>query len=1276
MQERPHTTMSLVEPETKSPLDTTETKKTTPSSTSIYSRYKLPSGPKTDSHNSSPEYKRSFTLDSLSSIGSSSDSISTWKTPTPSTSTLTPSAAIRNQYYQSHHYLQDYSIGSHTNDNASSRIPSPRQRLYSQDSSSDTTSLEAGDDLIYRSSSAAYVAQKPSNPPSLHSFSDAGSIISLRTEYNDLDDARSISSIQTVGDFRGNAHQRSSHTTTTKVSRSGTIFRSKTGAEPKIVVEDGSGSDHPPHQSSDRDSIRSTSGASLLSRLSRSTAPMRAKLSAMSRTGKMDQLRHLRADTSFSMSLPLRRSAESVYNMPVTPRRYGHRIQGERSQSFSFGNETPVTIVPVATKETLPVIYPALLSKVAEAMKERVTVATRTKDSIKYKEAFDGREAVDKLAQLIKTKDRNLAILLGRALDAQKFFHDVNYEHRLRDSPSELYQFREHINVRPQSQLLAYDEETLTPYDDEDRSELKFPVCRKDDDEGLPNGVFTVLTDCYSPTCTRDKLCYSVFCPRRLEQQARRTAARSHQRSNSQCSFTEQDDRLWINNVPREISEKLSHAERKRQENIFELIYTEKDFVDDLAYLNKYWINPLLEGNMIPSERRQEFVHSLFWNIMEIHSVNLKLLEALQKAQSMHPVVHKVGSVMLNHVGQFQPFVHYGAHQMISKYIFETEKSTNPEFAKFVQTTERLAQSRKLELNGYLTKPTTRLGRYNLLLREILKHTPRDHPDQTDIPKAMSIISEFLSSVNTETGKAENRFNLQLLEERLMYKGLSDFDLDLGSESRQIVMKGTLKKKGSGSESSDLTVFLLDHCLLVTKQKFIRNEEKYKLQRKPIPLPLLSISLPDQTNKRASTIIPYGRPSTGSTSLSSLDIPLQPSGKTGYPISLVHLGKQGTGPITLYATTMASRRQWVEKIETQRQALVDKQKVFDVVPISEKFFSSFNKVNCIATFDHGNHLVLGSDQGVYLKKNNQKGTELVRILAMEKVSQIDVLEGPKLILVLADKTLYTYSLETLLSHESGIKRGRKISSHVSFFKVGKILDKNDPDKPTEKTLVCFVRFNAITSTIRALEPYENTDPKKKSKHNFGRLIRGSNEVLKIYKDLYIPGEASSLQFFKNIICVGSARGFQMVNISSAEVQSVLDPTDDQNKSVLQRESLKPISMFRHRDGNILLCYNEMAFYIDKKGRRVRDDWAIYWEGSPSAFAFRFPYIVAFNANFIEVRHINTGDLVQVIPGNDIRCLRPDSNDTIHGVMDDRVAGTEVIFELKLVDNSLTTAILQ
>ena len=51
-----------------------------------------------------------------------------------------------------------------------------------------------------------------------------------------------------------------------------------------------------------------------------------------------------------------------------------------------------------------------------------------------YKNAFSGYEAVDLIAYIIRTSDRNLALLLGRSLDAQKFFHEVAYAHRLRDS--------------------------------------------------------------------------------------------------------------------------------------------------------------------------------------------------------------------------------------------------------------------------------------------------------------------------------------------------------------------------------------------------------------------------------------------------------------------------------------------------------------------------------------------------------------------------------------------------------------------------------------------------------------------------------------------------------------------------------------------------------------------------------------------------------------------------------------------------------------------------
>lgn len=86
------------------------------------------------------------------------------------------------------------------------------------------------------------------------------------------------------------------------------------------------------------------------------------------------------------------------------------------------------------------------------------------------------------------------------------------------------------------------------------------------------------------------------------------------------------------------------------------------------------------------------------------------------------------------------------------------------------QETERLPESRKLELNGYLTKPTTRLARYPLLLDACLKHTSDDNPDKIALPKVIKLVREFLGRVNVETGKSENRFNLAQLDQQLVFK--------------------------------------------------------------------------------------------------------------------------------------------------------------------------------------------------------------------------------------------------------------------------------------------------------------------------------------------------------------------------------------------------------------------------------------------------------------------------------------------------------------------------
>lgn len=132
------------------------------------------------------------------------------------------------------------------------------------------------------------------------------------------------------------------------------------------------------------------------------------------------------------------------------------------------------------------------------------------------------------------TKDRITAIRVGRALEAQRFFHDVNYENRLVDDIIELYQFNELLfrgfladnsshssfnNFSVTSTVISDYYERDEEEDDDNESTTTSPqqqIQGKEDEIVLPNGIYIDLTHCYTPTCNSNLYpCYSYTCPKK-----------------------------------------------------------------------------------------------------------------------------------------------------------------------------------------------------------------------------------------------------------------------------------------------------------------------------------------------------------------------------------------------------------------------------------------------------------------------------------------------------------------------------------------------------------------------------------------------------------------------------------------------------------------------------------------------------------------------------------------------------------------------------------------
>ena len=68
---------------------------------------------------------------------------------------------------------------------------------------------------------------------------------------------------------------------------------------------------------------------------------------------------------------------------------------------------------------------PYLLSEIAPVFRNAIHLSVNEKDMVEYKDSFSGKNGIDALCSILNTTDRGLALLVGRALDAQNYFHGI-----------------------------------------------------------------------------------------------------------------------------------------------------------------------------------------------------------------------------------------------------------------------------------------------------------------------------------------------------------------------------------------------------------------------------------------------------------------------------------------------------------------------------------------------------------------------------------------------------------------------------------------------------------------------------------------------------------------------------------------------------------------------------------------------------------------------------------------------------------------------------------
>jgi hypothetical protein len=214
--------------------------------------------------------------------------------------------------------------------------------------------------------------------------------------------------------------------------------------------------------------------------------------------------------------------------------------------------------------------------------------------------------------------------------------------------------------------------------------------------------------------------------------------------------------------------------------------------------------------------------------------------------------------------------------------------------------------------------------------------------------------------------------------------------------------------------------------------------------------------------------------------------------------TITHLGRNG-GMYTFSTYSNADRQAWMDAIESQQQLLMDKKRIFELLRLDANVFKLSNRVNCSTSYS--SLLILGTDDGLYTgpervstsSELEEVPPKFTKVINLEKIMQVDVLPDHDMLVVLADRNLFTFTLDVLDAegpHDSASRKGKKIGSHVSFFKQGVC---------AERTLVCAVKSTSLTATIKVLEPVGLGGSRLRGK--LGKLFRTTNDSLRVFKVL-------------------------------------------------------------------------------------------------------------------------------------------------------------------------------
>ncbi|KAJ5073386.1 faciogenital dysplasia protein [Anaeramoeba ignava] len=271
-----------------------------------------------------------------------------------------------------------------------------------------------------------------------------------------------------------------------------------------------------------------------------------------------------------------------------------------------------------------------------------------------------------------------------------------------------------------------------------------------------------------------------------------------------------------------------------------ELLKTEETYVRFLGYLQDDFEISLEKEKILTKEEHR----LLFFGLDVILKYNTVLLETFRQKLAKWNAYSTIGD-SFHQIGDFlSAYSDYIKHFNIDK-VKKLIKSNQP-FDQFLENKKQDPKYNNLSLESMLIMPVQRLPRYLLLLSELLKNTPQEHPDYSMLKASLATLEKRTNDVNSFKEKSDGLEALHRLNEAISPESLEKFHFELISPSRQFAESFDLCLFNKTQKPCSL--FLCSDVLLVCfpKKSLFTKKVHYDLVN---VIPLLELKIENSSNQ-------------------------------------------------------------------------------------------------------------------------------------------------------------------------------------------------------------------------------------------------------------------------------------------------------------------------------------------------------------------------------------------------------------------------------------------